>query len=86
MRDSRYPDASGWTVLGGYPEGASVPGLPIEFWHLPWRRTVKILLTEPLHGTQRSLDVVHVDTESDGTVKFAVDEVSNGIYLFALPD
>ena len=60
--------------------------MPNEFWHLPWRRTVKILLTEPLYRTQRSLDVVHVDTGSDGTVRFAVDEVSNGIYLFALPD
>ncbi len=41
-------------------------------------------MADPLYGNQRSLRIVEVDTDDD-IVKFAVDEVSNGVYLFALP-
>ena len=37
-----------------------------------------------MYGNQRDLDVVEIDTD-DGLVTFAVREVSNGVFLFALP-
>ena len=43
-----------------------------------------IRLAGPLYRNQRTLSVVEVATNA-GTVTFAVTEVSNGVYLFALP-
>lgn len=85
MRRSAWPDTPGWSVVGGRGEGDAVPGLPANLWQLEWRSTSRtILVADPLYGNQRSLRIVEVDTDDD-IVKFAVDEVSNGVYLFALP-
>ena len=43
-----------------------------------------IRVSDPIYGNQLSLDVTEIQTDG-GKVKFAVREVSNGVYLFALP-
>jgi hypothetical protein len=79
------PDSPGWTLIGGRSYADSVPDLPADLWDLDWRSTGEsIRVTDPLYGNQRSLSVVQIDTV-DGAVKFAADEVSNGVFLFALP-
>lgn len=79
------PGAPGWTVVGGHGEGDPVPELPADLWQLRWRNTSRsIRLADPLYGNQRTLSVVEVATD-EGTVTFAVTEVSNGVYLFAVP-
>jgi hypothetical protein len=73
-------------VLGGRGEGEPVPDLPNELWSLSWQSTGRsIQVTDPLYGNQRSLSVVEVDSDV-GTVTFAVTEVSNGVYRFAVRD
>lgn len=79
------PDTPGWTLVGGRSEADSVPGLPSNVWELNWRNTQEsIRVTDPLYGNQRNLDVVEIDTD-DGVLTFAVREVSNGVFLLALP-
>lgn len=85
MTTWRWPKSSGWEIVGGRAEGDHVPGLPADLWEREWRHTNRsIQLADPLYGGQRSLSVVEVGT-NDATLTFAVTEVSNGIYLFALP-
>lgn len=84
MTERREPNTSGWKVVGGYREGDEVPDLPEGLWDTPWHRSEQsILVTDPLYGHQRSLVVVNLD-EPRGVV-FAVGEVSNGVYLIAVP-
>jgi hypothetical protein len=86
-RMSRFgpPDTPGWTVLGGRSEGDSVPELPTDLWDLDWRSTGNsIRVTDPIYGNQWTLWIVEVESHSD-VITFAVDEVSNGVYLFAVP-
>lgn len=79
------PNTPGWTVVGGRSHADPVPDLPENVWELDWRSTGRsVRLSDPLYGNQRSLAVVEVDSP-DGTVTFAVDEVSNGVFLFAVP-
>lgn len=80
-----WPNTPGWTVIGGRGEGDDVPDLPATIWQSRWHRTGEtIRVSDPIYGNQLSLDVTEV--EADGRkVRFAVREVSNGVYLFALP-
>lgn len=79
------PDTPGWTLVGGRSYADAVPDLPANIWELRWRSTgASIRVTDPIYGNQRSLAVVEIDTE-EGALTFAVDEVSNGVFLFALP-
>jgi hypothetical protein len=85
MTEVGPPDTPGWTIVGGRAEGDLVPDLPADLWQLRWRDTGRsIRLADPLYGNQRTLSVAEVATNG-GTVTFAVTEVSNGVYLFALP-
>ncbi|WP_418059538.1 hypothetical protein [Pimelobacter simplex] len=62
-----------------------MPGLPDDVWEREWRSTGwSVRVTDPRHGTPRTLWVVEVASE-DAVVTFAADEVSNGVFLFALP-
>ncbi|WP_296605044.1 hypothetical protein [Nocardioides sp.] len=62
-----------------------MPDLPDDLWDLDWRTTGEsIRVTDPLYGNQRSLPVVEIDA-ADGAARFAADEVSNGVFLFAVP-
>ena len=79
------PDSPGWTLVGGRSYADAVSDLPSNVWDLDWRSTQEsIRVTDPLYGTQRTLDVVEIDTDQ-GVVTFAAGEVSNGVFLFALP-
>lgn len=79
------PDTPGWTLLGGRAEGDSVPELPEELWNLNWRSTGNnIRVTDPTYGNQRTLWIVEAESQA-GVITFAVDEISNGVYLFAVP-
>ena len=79
------PDTPGWTLVGGRYEGDSVPGLPTDLWDLNWRSTGNsIRVTDPIYGNQQTLWIVEVESQT-GVTAFAVDEVSNGVYLFAVP-
>lgn len=79
------PDTPGWTLVGGRSEGDSVEELPEGLWDLDWRSTGRsIRATDPIYGSQRTLWIVEVESQAD-VVTFAVDEVSNGVYLFAVP-
>lgn len=60
-------------------------GLPDNLWTQRWRATGEtVRLTDPLYGNARQLSVVEIDGER-GSTRFAVVEVSNGVYLFAEP-
>jgi hypothetical protein len=85
MTRSPRPDTPGWTVLGGRAEGDAVPDLPPDLWDVAWRSTDRsILVSDPIYGRRLTLSVC--EHESDGRVtRFAVREVSNGMYLFAIP-
>lgn len=75
----------GWTVLGGFTESDDVPGLPSGHWALPWTATGdSAQVTDPLYGNQRAL-AVHDVAGPGGLARFAVTEVSNGVYLVAVP-
>ena len=79
------PDKPGWPLVGGRSYADSVPDLPDDLWDLDWRSTGEsIRVTDPLYGHQRSLSVVEIETV-DGTARFASAEVSNGVFLCALP-
>ena len=79
------PDTPGWTLIGARSYADSVPDLPDDIWEVPWRNTGKsIQVTDPIYGNQRSLSICEVDAE-DRVVTFAVEEVSNGVFLFSLP-
>lgn len=79
------PDTPGWTLIGGRSSADSVVGLPSNVWALDWRSTGEsVRVTDPLYGTPRTLHVVEVETDK-GVVTFAAGEVSNGVFLFALP-
>jgi hypothetical protein len=79
------PDTPGWRLVGGRSYADSVPNLPDDLWDLDWRSTGEsIRVTDPLYGTQRSLSVMEIEAV-DGTLRFASGEVSNGVFLFALP-
>lgn len=85
MPGFRPPDTPGWTLVGGWSEGDSVPELPEDVWNLKWRSTDKnICATDPIYGNPRTLRIVEFDSQA-AVVTFAVDEVSNGVYLFAVP-
>ena len=85
MTKLRPPDTPGWIVVGGRSEGMELAELPVDIWTVDWHSTgAKVLVSDPLYGVQRALTVVEIDS-GDGTITFAVDEVSNGVYLFALP-
>lgn len=72
-------------MLGGFTESDDVPGLPSGHWALPWTATGdSVLATDPLHGNQRTL-AVHEVAGPDGLARFAAAEVSNGVYLVAVP-
>jgi hypothetical protein len=79
------PDTPGWAVVGGRSHADPVPGLPVDVWDLHWRSTgASIRVTDPVHHHQRSLHVVEAETDAE-TARFAVDEVSSGVFLFAVP-
>lgn len=87
MTDAQdVPDEPGWSIYGGFGEGMPVPHLPADFWTLrkvPTGRTIP--MKDPLYGRQLHLRVYQADT-ADGPVTFAMREVSNGVYLVAVPD
>lgn len=79
------PNEPGWTLVGGSCEGDLVPELPVELWSLKWENTRKrIPFKDPTHGRQLYLDVYEI-ASTQGPVTFAVREVSNVVYLFAVP-
>lgn len=85
MTQPAWPNTPGWSVVGGRAEGDPAPDLPADPWQLTWRSTMRtIRVADPIYGNQLSLTVAEVDT-TESTVMFAVTEVSNSVYLFALP-
>lgn len=85
MTKFRWPDHPRWSVVGVCAEGDPIPDFPKEIWQLEWRNTSRaIQVSDPRSGNQHSLSVMDVET-NQGTITFAVTEVSNGAYLFALP-
>ena len=72
-------------VVGGRPEGDAVPDLPPDLWDVEWRSTDQsILVSDPIYGRQLTLSVCELES-GDRVTRFAVREVSNGVYLFAIP-
>jgi len=66
------PDTPGWRVVGGRGEGDAVPDLPADLW-----------LASASGGRRTGR---FYELESDGRVtRFAMREVANGTYLFAIP-
>ena len=85
MTTRSEPNQPGWALIGGFSEGRDVPGMPGDFWDARWEETgERIPMKDPLHGNQRYLRVCRIRT-TEGTVTFAQDEVSNGIFLLAVP-
>lgn len=80
-----WPDTHGWTVVGGRSEGDAVSELPSDLWTLAWQSTDRsILVTDPLYGNQRTLWISRIIVDGQPR-EFASGEVSNGVYLFAVP-
>jgi hypothetical protein len=85
MTTSELPDTPGWTVSGGLTSGQPVDGLPADVWARDWRYTDEVIrVRDPLYGKQVVLGVTEIDAD-DGVVTFAYTEITNGVYLFALP-
>jgi hypothetical protein len=72
-------------LVGGRSEGDCVLGLPEDVWNLRWRSTGEsIRASDPIYGSPLTLRIVEIDSQ-ESVITFAVDEVSNGVYLFAVP-
>lgn len=79
------PNTPGWTVIGGRGEGDAVPDMPADIWQVDWQSTgERIRISDPIYGNQLTLDIAELETDGR-TIRFAVREVSSGVYLFALP-
>ncbi|WP_207392592.1 hypothetical protein [Aeromicrobium sp. IC_218] len=73
------PDELGWALVGGRREGDSVPELPADLWSSKWRSARRRI---PFKGP---IDGVCEVESTTRTQTVAVREVSNGVYLPAMP-
>ena len=75
-----------WRFLTSWPgvEPLEIGGLRV--WDLEWRQTGEgISVPDPQYGNLRGPPVYEIGPE-EAPVRFAAEEVSNGVFCFWIPD
>jgi hypothetical protein len=78
---------NGWRYAHIGVEGDDLRLGGLDVWHQTWRRTgeAALQLPHPQYGNQRhSFDICEIGG-LDHPVRFAVSELSNGVYGFYVP-